>query len=90
MKERQTQVFLKKQFYPKEVANKYPSIITKKCDISVAEEREELFQWISKNHPNLNGYLVTILAVDMKALETAELIEQAYQSGRVNEDFVGD
>ena len=37
-----------------EVANKYPSIITKKCDISVAEEREELFQWISKNHPNLN------------------------------------
>lgn len=43
-----------------------------------------------ENHPNLNGYLVTILAVDMKALETAELIEQAYQSGRVNEDFVGD
>ncbi len=37
-----------------EVANKYPSIITKKCDISVAEEREKLFQWISNNYPNLN------------------------------------
>jgi uncharacterized oxidoreductase len=38
----------------KETVNKYPSVITKKCDVSIAEEREALFQWISKNHPNLN------------------------------------
>jgi hypothetical protein len=43
-----------------------------------------------QNDPVLNGYLVTILAADMKALEAADLIEQAYGSGRVNEDFIGD
>ncbi len=44
----------------------------------------------AKNDPDLNAYLVTTLAADMKAVEAADLIEQAYQSGRVNEDFIGD
>jgi hypothetical protein len=44
----------------------------------------------AKNDPDLNAYLVTTLAADMKALEAADLIEQAYRSGRVNEDFIGD
>jgi uncharacterized oxidoreductase len=38
----------------KEVADKYPSVITKTCDLSVAGEREELFKWISQDHPDLN------------------------------------
>lgn len=38
----------------KEAAGKFPSVITKTCDLSVAGEREELFNWISKNHPDLN------------------------------------
>jgi uncharacterized oxidoreductase len=37
-----------------EVAGKYPSVITRKCDLSVASEREDLFRWISKNHNDLN------------------------------------
>jgi hypothetical protein len=44
----------------------------------------------AKNDPDLNAYLVMILSADMKALESAELIEQAFRSGRVNEDFIGD
>lgn len=44
----------------------------------------------AKNDPDLNAYLVTTLAADMKAVEAADLIEKAYQSGRVNEDFIGD
>jgi hypothetical protein len=44
----------------------------------------------AKNDPVLNAYLVMILAADMKALESADLIEKAYRSGRVNEDFIGD
>lgn len=38
----------------KEMAGKFPSIITKPCDLSAAAEREELFNWIAKNHPDLN------------------------------------
>lgn len=38
----------------KEVADKFPSVITRACDLSVAGEREELFNWIVKNHPDLD------------------------------------
>jgi uncharacterized oxidoreductase len=38
----------------KEASDKHPSIITKTCDLSVAAEREKLFQWISEEHNDLN------------------------------------
>src|SRR5689334_21885131 len=38
----------------KDAKNKLPSLITKQCDLSVAEEREKLFQWILKEHSDLN------------------------------------
>jgi hypothetical protein len=47
-------------------------------------------QRFAKNDPDLNAYLVMFLAVDLKAVEAAPLIEQAYAVGRVNEDFIGD
>ena len=33
---------------------KLPSVITRKCDLSDAKEREELYNWISENYGNLN------------------------------------
>ncbi len=38
----------------KEVSDKFPSVITKVCDLSVEEERVELYNWISENHPDTN------------------------------------
>src|SRR5450432_2688061 len=38
----------------KEVSEKFPSVITKSCNLSIASEREELFKWISDNHRDLN------------------------------------
>jgi uncharacterized oxidoreductase len=38
----------------KETADKFPSVITRVCDLLVAAEREELFNWISQDHPDLN------------------------------------
>jgi uncharacterized oxidoreductase len=38
----------------KEVAAKFPSVITKVCDLSVEEDRNELYNWINKNHNDLN------------------------------------
>lgn len=37
-----------------DVAKKFPAVITKKCDVSVAHEREKLFNWISEHHSDLN------------------------------------
>jgi uncharacterized oxidoreductase len=38
----------------KEVKEKFPAVITKVCDLSVEAERTELFNWIAKNHSDLN------------------------------------
>ncbi|HXS35947.1 MAG TPA: SDR family NAD(P)-dependent oxidoreductase [Flavipsychrobacter sp.] len=38
----------------KEVSDKFPSVITKVCDLSVEAERIELYKWISANHPDTN------------------------------------
>lgn len=38
----------------KELTGKFPSVVTKVCDLSVESERTELFNWVSLNHPDLN------------------------------------
>lgn len=37
-----------------EVSERFPSVITKVCDLTIEAERETLYQWVSKNHPDLN------------------------------------
>ena len=38
----------------KELTNRFPSVITRQCDLSLPQERADLFQWISENHSDLN------------------------------------
>jgi uncharacterized oxidoreductase len=38
----------------KEVSDKFPTVITKVCDLSVEAERTELFKWVSEHHNDLN------------------------------------
>ena len=37
-----------------ELSAMYPSVITRVCDLSKANEREELYAWISREHNDLN------------------------------------
>ncbi len=37
----------------REVAAKFPTVITKQCDLAIDTEREELYQWVLKNHSDL-------------------------------------
>lgn len=37
-----------------EVKEKFPTVITKVCDLSIETERIELFNWIKENHSDLN------------------------------------
>lgn len=38
----------------KEAKEKFPSLITKTCDLSAASEREGLYKWITTEYPDLN------------------------------------
>lgn len=38
----------------KEVAEKFPSVITKLCDLTVEADRIELYNWVVENHSDLN------------------------------------
>lgn len=38
----------------KEVADKFPSVITKVCDLSIEADRIELYNWVTENHSDLN------------------------------------
>lgn len=37
-----------------EVKAKFPTVITKVCDLSYEKERIALYEWIAENHPDLN------------------------------------
>jgi uncharacterized oxidoreductase len=37
-----------------EAKAKFPELLTKQCDLSSESERVELFNWVSKEHPDLN------------------------------------
>lgn len=38
----------------KEVADKFPAVITKVCDLSSEKDRIELYNWVAENHSDLN------------------------------------
>jgi uncharacterized oxidoreductase len=38
----------------KEVASRFPAVITKVCDLSAEADRIELYNWVAKNHSDLN------------------------------------
>lgn len=38
----------------KELTDRYPAVITKKCDIENAAEREALYNWVATEHSNMN------------------------------------
>jgi uncharacterized oxidoreductase len=38
----------------KEVKDKFPSVITKVCDLTIEAERIALFEWVANNHSDLN------------------------------------
>jgi len=44
----------RRQSILKEVADRFPNVITKVCDLSVESERTALYQWVSQHHSDLN------------------------------------
>jgi uncharacterized oxidoreductase len=61
-----------------EVKAKFPTAITKVCDLAVEAERIALYEWISENHPDLNvlvnnaGIQKWVSATDANFYESAK------------------
>jgi len=81
-------------------ASNYSRWNAARCISAICEEHPEsradgvavLTQQLEKfatNDPDLNAMLLINLVIDLRAVESIGVIEQAFQAGRVNEDFMG-
>lgn len=61
----------------KEVADKYPSVITKVCDLSVESERIALFDWISKEHSDTTVLVNNAGIQQWMAIDSPDFFERA-------------
>lgn len=68
----------------KEAKDKFPSVITRVSDISNKEERIELFNWISKNHPDLNVLVNNAGVQNWMNVEDDDFYEKANQEIEIN------
>lgn len=68
----------------KEVSDKFPSVITKKCDLSQAEDREDLFKWISENHNDLNVLVNNAGIQQWMSITDADFFQRAKEEIAIN------
>jgi uncharacterized oxidoreductase len=67
-----------------EVAAQFPSVITKQCDLSSAEEREALFRWISEEHPDLNVLINNAGIQQWMSVSDADFFQRAQEEIAIN------
>lgn len=68
----------------REVADKYPSVITKVCDLSVAEDRQSLYQWIAAEHNDLTVLVNNAGIQQWMSVSDDDFFERAKEELTVN------
>lgn len=68
----------------KEAADKFPSLITRQCDLSMANEREELFNWVTKEHKELNVLVNNAGIQQWMAITDTDFYERAEEEIAIN------
>src|SRR4051812_348719 len=67
-----------------EAAKKLPSLITKQCDVSVAEEREALYKWISEQHSDVNVLVNNAGIQQWMSIDDADFFTKAKSEIAIN------
>ncbi|MEO6833091.1 MAG: SDR family NAD(P)-dependent oxidoreductase [Chitinophagaceae bacterium] len=67
-----------------EAVEKYPSVITKACDLSLEADRIELFNWISDNHSDLNVLVNNAGIQNWMKLEDDNFYDRAMEEIAIN------
>jgi uncharacterized oxidoreductase len=68
----------------KAVSAKFPEVITKVCDLAESDEREALFNWISKEHPDLNILVNNAGIQQWMAVTENDFFKRAQQEIKIN------
>jgi uncharacterized oxidoreductase len=68
----------------KEVAEKFSSIITKVCDLSVEEERIKLYEWVSQKHSDLNVLINNAGIQNWMSITDDDFYQKAKQEVAIN------
>ena len=67
-----------------EATGKLPSVITKQCDLAVESERQELFDWISTQHPDLNVLVNNAGIQNWMSWEDPQFFQKAKEEITIN------
>jgi Short-chain dehydrogenase involved in D-alanine esterification of lipoteichoic acid and wall teichoic acid (D-alanine transfer protein) len=67
-----------------EVSKKIPSVVTRRCDLAKAEEREALFNWISQNHNDLNVLINNAGIQQRMSLSDTDFFQRAKEEIAIN------
>jgi uncharacterized oxidoreductase len=67
-----------------EVSKKYPSVVTRRCDLSKPDEREGLFNWISQKHSDLNILVNNAGIQQLMSLSDSDFFERAKKEIVIN------
>jgi Short-chain dehydrogenase involved in D-alanine esterification of lipoteichoic acid and wall teichoic acid (D-alanine transfer protein) len=67
-----------------EVSKKFPSVVTRRCDLAKAEEREALFNWISQNHNDLNVLINNAGIQQRMSLSDTDFFQRAKEEIAIN------
>jgi uncharacterized oxidoreductase len=68
----------------KEVADKFPSVITKVCDLSIEAERIALFQWVFENHNDLNVLVNNAGIQQWMKIDDSDFFQRAKEEIAIN------
>jgi len=68
----------------KAVADKFPSVITRVCDLSVESERIALFEWVSQNHSDLNVLVNNAGVQQWMKMDDADFYQRAKEEITTN------
>jgi uncharacterized oxidoreductase len=68
----------------KEVTAKFPSVITRACDLSIEEERTSLYEWVSANHKDLNVLVNNAGIQNWMSVTDSDFYQRAKQEVSIN------
>jgi len=68
----------------REAADRTPSLITRVCNLSVAREREELFDWINSEHKDLNVLINNAGIQQWMSVSDSDFFQRATEEIRTN------
>ncbi len=67
-----------------ELTDAFPSVITRVCDLSKSAERDSLYQWIAKEHPDMNVLVNNAGIQQWMSVADADFFRRAQEEIAIN------